>query len=90
MSNTKEPIALGAGELSSFISFMLMQQGKTEVTMSFEEFEELKIGDHCIQSWANRGESEEHPESITLNLVAVADLPEELTFAQLLGLGDDE
>lgn len=93
MSNDREPIELNEGMLSSFISLMLMRQGETEVTMSFEEYNERKLEDYCIQSWCVRGDDESRPDSVTCCLVAVKDLPPDdgINLADLLRqLGAEE
>lgn len=46
----KQPIPTKTGELSAIIGAMLMKQGKTEFTMSLDEFKELNIADYCIET----------------------------------------
>lgn len=68
----KQPIPLGAGELSSIITAMLLEQGKTEYTLSFNDYTNLGLGDCALESMGNfENDDDDRPVSITVTVLSV-------------------
>ena len=65
----KKPIPLGTGELSSMITAMLLQQGKTEFTLTLAEFEDMGLGALHVMSDGEFEEGSDTPTSVTVHVM---------------------
>lgn len=65
----KKPIPLGQGELCSIITAMLLQQGKTEFTLSAAEFEDMGVGKlHVMTDGEFENDDSDTPTSMTVHV----------------------
>ena len=69
MITTKTPIPLEQGELCSIITAMLLQQGKTEFTLSLAEFDDMGIGKLHLMSDGEFEEGSDTPTSVTVHVL---------------------
>lgn len=65
----KKPLPLGHGEFCTIITAMLLQQGKTEFTLSLAEFEDMGIGKLHLMSDGEFEEGSDTPASVTVHVM---------------------
>jgi len=70
----KQPIDIDSGMLTSMLVALMLQQDKTEFTLSFEEFESLGLEDLAIETTCETdGGTDERPSSVTVTIISAAE-----------------
>lgn len=71
----KKPIELDVNHLGSFITALMMECGVKEYTLSFKNYEELKLRDYAIYTEAEWSEGNtEYPDSLTVHVIDVSNV----------------
>jgi hypothetical protein len=70
----KKPIELDINHCGSIITAILKEQGKTEYTLSFDEFIKQDLGSFAIRCMSEWSDGKDYPDSITVSVVSVSDL----------------